>query len=73
MSRVRPKNGRPKIELQLTVSQIAAMHAVTSATVLSWIDQGEFREFLRLPGKRGDVRIPLSSYQDFIDRQTVSI
>lgn len=70
--KVRTSNGRPKIELQLTVQQIAALHAVTSQTVLTWIDQGQFREYLRLPGKRGDVRIPLSAYQDFVERQTVS-
>jgi len=55
----------------LTVADVAALLRVSRWSVKRYIDSGELRA-IKADGRNGAIRIPVSSYRDYIERHTVT-
>lgn len=51
----------------LNAAEIARLQNVDKSTISKWIKKGMFKDVSR-PGGKGQYRIPLSSYEDFVKR-----
>lgn len=56
----------------LNAAEIARIEGVDKSTVTHWIKKGYFKHVVRV-GKRGQYRIPLSSYEEFKKKKVQKI
>jgi len=58
-----------RLQMHLTLDQVATMLTVSKRTVQRWVERREFREVVYVTPS--DVRIPADVFSEFIDQRTV--
>ena len=58
-----------RLQMHLTLDQVATMLSVSKRTVQRWVERREFREVVYVT--TSDVRIPADVFSEFIEHRTI--